>query len=258
MRGRKNPYRSGFVYRGYGSRAGVITLTFGWMKRCAGLPVLVLAVVSLLAGMQAGAQSTRRPRRESTANRKTRIARTIEQTYGHRYEVAGGGGYQRFRSGPYQQQDNQVSFWASTLYALNPKYGIIGEVRGNYGNAKVGNLPGGQFLPFNPQISEYTFMAGPAYRFVKKEKYAVTGFAEGGLGLGKFAGDSKGESAADIGVWTGDYAGAASIGANLDYNVYPNLALRVTPQYTFTTYGGTFEHSKGFNVGVVYRFGRIK
>ncbi len=223
------------------------------MKRCAGLLVLVLAVTGL-----AEAQNARRSRRESTANRRARIARTVEQTYGHRYEVAGGGGYQRFRSGQYQQQDNQVSFWASTLYALNPKYGVIGEVRGNYGNAKIGNLPAGQFLPFNPQISEYTFMAGPAYRLVKKEKYAVTGFAEGGVGLGKFAGDAKGESAADIGVWTGNYAGAASIGANLDYNVYPNLAARLTPEYTFTTYGGSFQHSKGFNVGVVYRFGKVK
>ncbi len=228
------------------------------MKRWAGLPVLVLVAMIGLAGVRSEAQSTRRPRRESTANRKARIARTIEQTYGHRYEVAGGGGYQRFRSGPYQQQDNQVAFWASTLYALNPKLGVLGEVRGNYGNAKVGNLPPGQFLPFNPKISEYTFMAGPSYRFVKKEKYAVSGFAEGGVGLGKFAGDSKGESAADIGVWTGDYAGAASVGVTFDYNAYQNLALRVTPQYTFTTYGGTFEHSKGVNVGVVYRFGRIR
>ena len=233
-------------------------MTFGWMKRWAGLPVLVLAAVFCVAGVRSEAQSTRRPRRESTANRRARIARTIEQTYGHRYEVAGGGGFQRFRSGQYQQQDNQVSFWASTMYALNPKLGVLGEVRGNYGSAKVGNLPPGQFLPYNPKISEYTFMAGPSYRFVKKEKYAVSGFAEGGVGLGKFAGDSKGESATDIGVWTGDYAGAGSLGVSLDYNVYQNLALRVTPQYTFTTYGGTFQHSKGFNVGVVYRFGKIR
>ena len=249
----------GFVYRRYGSRAGVITLTFGWMKRCAGLPVLVLLAAGFLTmSMQAGAQSTRRPRRESTANRKARIARTIGQTYGHRYEVAGGGGYQRFRSGQYQQQDNQVAFWASTMYALNPKLGVVGEVRGNYGNAKVGNLSPGNFLPFNPKISEYTFMAGPSYRFVKKEKYGVSGFVEGGLGLGKFAGDSKGESAAEIGVWTGDYAGAGSLGVSLDYNLYQNLAVRLTPQYTFTTYGGTFQHSKGVNVGVVYRFGKIR
>ena len=229
-------------------------MTFGWMKKIAALAAAVL----LMAGLSATAQSTHRTRRESNANRKARIARTIAETYGHRYEVAGGGGYQRFRSGQYQQQDNQVAFWASTMYALNPKIGVIGEVRGHYGFAKIGNLPPGQFLPYNPRISEYSFMAGPTYRFVKRQKYGVTGFAEGGLGLGKFAGDSKGLTAQDIGVWTGDYAGAASIGANLDYNIDPSLALRFTPEYLFTTYGGTFEHSKGFNAGIVYRFGHPK
>ena len=172
--------------------------------------------------------------------------------------MAGGGGYQRFRSGQYQQQDNQVSFWASTMYALNPKLGVVGEVRGHYGSAKIGNLPQGQFLNFNPKISEYTFMAGPSYRLVKREKYAVSGFAEGGVGLGKFDGDSKGLSAAEIGVWTGTYAGAATLGFNVDYNIYPNIAVRLTPEYEFTTYGGTFEHSKGVNAGVVYRFGHIR
>ena len=215
--------------------------------------VLALAAVAI---SPASAQSTRRPRRESNANRKARIARTVAETYGHRWEVGGGGGYERFRSGQYQQQDNQITFWASTMYALNPKIGVIGEVRGAYGKAKLTNpLPSGNNLNFNPQISEYNFMAGPSYRFVRKEKFSVTGFAEGGMGLGKFDGDSKGLSAADIGVWTGNYAASFAAGANLDYNLYPNLAFRVTPTYLGTTFGGTLQNSKGVNVGVVYRFG---
>ena len=34
-------------------------------------------------------------------DRKARIARTIEATYSHRYEVAGGGGYFRFQPGDF-------------------------------------------------------------------------------------------------------------------------------------------------------------
>ena len=151
-----------------------------------------------------------------------------------------------------------MTFWASTMYALNPKLGIQGEVRGAYGNAKVGNLPQGQSLSFNPQISEYSFMAGPSYRLRKKEKYAISAFAEGGVGLGKFDGDSKGLSASEIGVWTGVYTGVGSAGLHFDYNVDPKLALRVTPNYLFSEYGGTLQHSKGLDVGVVYRFGRVK
>ena len=223
-----------------------------------GCKVAALAALTGILAAPAFAQSQHRTRRESNANRKARVARTIAETYGHRWEVAGGGGYERFRSGKYQQQDNQVTFWASTMYALNPRLGIQGEVRGAYGHAKIGNLPPPYSLSFNPKISEYNFMAGPSYRFRTRERYAVSGFVEGGMGLGKFAGDSKGLPAAGIGVWTGDYAGSFAVGANLDFNLYPNLALRVTPTYLGTTFGGSIQNTKGINAGVVYRFGKVK
>jgi hypothetical protein len=207
----------------------------------------------IMATVPAAAQSTRRPRRESTANRKARIARTIDQTYGHRWEAAGGGGYMRYRSGPFLRQNNEVSFWASTLYSLNPKLGILGTVQGSYGRAKIGNTI--YNIP-NPQISEYAFMAGPSYRFVRREKYAVSGFVQAGADLGKFAGGSKGFSAAEIGVWTGDFAPAFSVGANLDYNFDPSFAVRVTPAYIGTTFESTIQNSKSLNIGFVYRFGK--
>lgn len=227
--------------------------------KCTILTSLATLAALATSSPAARAQSVHRTRRESTASRKARVQRTIAQTYGHRWETAGGGGYLRFRSGPYLQQNNELTFWASTMYSLTPQLGVVGEVRGAYGNAKIGNvLPGGNTLPYNPKISQYSFMAGPSYRFRMREKYSVSAFAEGGVGLGKFAGDSKGLTAADIGVWTGDYAAAFTVGANLDYNLYPNLSLRVSPSYLGTTYGGTFEHSKGVNAGVVYRFGKVR
>lgn len=216
----------------------------------------VATLLCLLSAVPtADAQSARRTRRESNANRKARIERTVGETYGHRWEAAGGGGYERYRSGPTLQQNNEVTFWGSTLYALRPKLGILAEVRGAYGNAKIGNTI---YNIANPQISEYNFMAGPSFRLVTREKYSVSAFVEGGVVLGKFAGDSKGLTAAEIGVWQGDYAGSGSVGLNLDYNFYPNLAFRITPSYLGTTFGSTVQNSKGVNVGLVYRFGRIK
>jgi hypothetical protein len=220
---------------------------------------LGIGVATLFFATLPASAQQRRPRRESNANRKARIARTIAQTYAHRWEVGGGGGYERFRSGQYQQQDNQVTFWASTLYALNPKLGIVGEVRGAYGKAKIGNiLPSGNVLTYDPKISEYNFMAGPSYRFIRKEKFSASVFGEGGAALGKFDGDSKGLSASDIGVWNATTAASFTAGINLDYNLYPNLAFRITPSYLGTTYGGTLQNSKGLNLGIVYRFGEIK
>jgi predicted porin len=62
------------------------------------------------------------------------------------------------------------------------------------------------------------------------------------------------------------------LGANVDYNFYPNFAFRVTPTYVGTmfnginltngipngTSNGSIQNNLGVNAGIVYRFGRIK
>jgi hypothetical protein len=235
----------------------------------------VLLAGSIASGTTAvQAQTTHRTRRESSANRKARIARTIAETYGHRYEVAGGGGYLRFQSGA-PQRNNEVTFFMSGTYFLNPKLGIIGEIRGAYGNAKIGNtactvvgcIPVN--LGFNPQISEYPFLGGVAYRLYAKEKIAVTATGEGGAALGKFDGGAKGLPSAVLGVWQSTTKPAFSLGVNVDYNFYPNLAFRVSPTYLGTFFrrdpldvnhgpNGTIQNNFGVNIGIVYRFGKIK
>ena len=232
----------------------------------------VLLAGSMASGaVAAQAQATHRTRRESSANRKARIERTIAETYGHRYEVAGGGGYLRFQPGSQLQKNNEVTFFMSGTYFLNPKLGIIGEVRGAYGNAKIGNpvTPESPFLNFKPQISEYPFLGGVAYRVYAKEKLAVTVTGEGGAVLGKFDGDAKGLTSASLGLWQSLTKPGFALGANFDYNFYPNLAFRVAPTYlgtffrldpTDTLHGppGTIQNNFGVNFGLVYRFGKIK
>jgi hypothetical protein len=237
------------------------------MKQVAGV-LLAGSIASGAIALQA--QTTHRTRRESSANRKARIARTIAETYSHRYEVAGGGGYLRFQSGA-PQRNNEVTFFMTGTYFLNPKLGIIGDIRGLYGNAKIGNpvLPSSPTLGFNPQISEYPFLGGIAYRLYAKEKFAVAVTGEGGVALGKFDGDAKGLTSADIGVWESNTKPAFSLGANFDYNFYPNLAFRVSPTYVGTFFrrdptdvihgpDGTIQNNFGVNAGIVYRFGKIK
>ncbi|MDP9039304.1 MAG: hypothetical protein M3O02_08530 [Acidobacteriota bacterium] len=198
----------------------------------------------------------RRPRRETNANRKARIARTIEETYTHRWELGGGGGFLRFRSGQTLQKNSEITFWFDGTYYLNQKLGLTGEIRGAYGNAKIGNTP--YNIP-NPQISEYPYLFGPTYRFVLRERYAVSGFALGGAAIGKFDADTKAIPAPSLGLWPSTAAHAAfSVGANLDLNVYPNIAFRIAPNYTGTTFGGSLQNNLGFGMGIVYRFGHQK
>jgi hypothetical protein len=241
------------------------------VKRVAGV---LLAAVMASGAVAVQGQVTRRTRRESSANRQARIARTTAETYNHRFEVAGGGGFLRFKPGSILQKNNEVTFFMSGTYYLSPKLGIIGEVRGLYGNAKIGNntSTAGEppiFLPYNPQISEYPFMGGVAYRVYAKEKVAVAVTGEGGAVLGKFDGDTKGLPSAELGLWQSTTKPAFSIGANFDYNFYPDLAFRIEPTYiaTFfkldpldTTHGpsGSIQNNFGINLGLVYRFGKIK
>lgn len=215
--------------------------------------------VMLLAGLMASgagtmqAQSMRRTRRETNANRQARIARIVKDTYSHKWEVGGGGGYLRYRSGEGLQRNNEVAFWLSGTRYFNPKFGVEADVRGAFGNAKIGT---NDYLKFNPQISQYAFMAGPSYRFYAKQKIAASVFGVGGAGVGKFDSGSKGIPSSLLGTWPSETRAAFSVGLNLDYNIYPNLALRITPTYLGTTFGGTVQNNAGFNIGLLYRFGR--
>lgn len=197
-------------------------------------------------------------RHETNATHLARVARTTEDTYSHRYEIIGGGGYLRFRSGEYLRKNNEIS-WATALnYYLNHKLAVVGDARGSFGNARA--LTNNEFGVYKPQINEYTFMGGVSYRFVAKEKFAVSAQALGGAGWGLFSGGSKGIPGPLLGLWNDGVRPAYSVGVSADYNVYPNLALRVTPTWVGTNFvgpkGSTLQDNVGINFGVVYRFGR--
>lgn len=239
--------------------------------------VVRLVLMGLAAGMLAGAmvpakaqsvsqtvnikkRKEARARRETNASRQARIARTINETYSHRYEIIGGGGYLRFRSGSTTKKNNEVT-WATALnYYLNPKLAIVGDARGSFGyaHANIDNIYG----VYKPQINEYTFMGGASYRFYAKEKVAFSAQALGGIGWGIFSGGSKGIPATDLGLWQDGTRPAFSLGVSADYNRQPNLALRFTPTYVATTFRSApgapsvaVQNNLGFNFGVIYRFG---
>jgi opacity protein-like surface antigen len=215
--------------------------------------ILIATAVAAIPGQA----QNRRITRETNANRRARIERIMQDTYTHRWEVGGGGGYLRFRSGEFTQKNSEITFWLNTTYYLNEKLGLTAEVRGAYGNAKTPNYNPFQALVGNPQISEYPFLVGPTYRFRLRQHTAVSAFAMAGTAVGKFDSASKGIPASQLGFWPSTNARPAfSVGANLDLNVYPNLAFRIAPNYLGTTFGGNIQNNLGFNMGLVYRFGR--
>ncbi|ADV82107.1 hypothetical protein [Terriglobus saanensis] len=229
------------------------------------LALTVALGVSLASFFSLHGQTSRQ--RRINATRQARIARTIEQTYTHKWEVAGGGGYLRFRSGEFLQKNNEVTWATSLTRNFTPEWSVVGDVRGAYGNAKIGN---NIFNIKNPLITEYTFMAGPQYRFYRKEKTAISAHVLAGAAMGNFDGGSKAIPAYRLGMWDTSTVAAFSVGVNFDYNLYHDLAFRITPTYVGTLFRGapiddntnrlsgstgSVQNNVGVNVGVVYRWG---
>jgi hypothetical protein len=219
----------------------------------------VAAALVLLTVATAAAQSTigprqRRARRETNASREARIARTIQQEYSHKYEFFGGGGFMRFRSGDYTKKNNEVSWNAGAARFLSPKVAVIATAQGSFGEANT--TVDNSFGVFKPQINEYFFQGGGLYRFYMREKVAVSAQAQAGVGWGIFGGDSKGFTPQSLGLWPDGFRPSFEAGVNLDYNFYPNLAFRVTPNYQGSAFGDKIQNNLGFNAGIVYRWGQ--
>jgi hypothetical protein len=224
--------------------------------RLVAMGITAVLLAGSLTTAEAQKKQVRRARRETNASRQARVARTIEDTYSHRYEVFGGGGYERFRPGEYLKKNNEINWAANTTYYFSPKLGIVGSAQGSFGWAKTySDTLITDYVP-RAQINEYFFMAGPSYRFYAKEKFAVSAQAQAGVGWGIFGGGSKGELPQDLGIWPEAVRPSYSLAISGDYNFYPNLALRVTPQYIGTTFGGKYQNNLGFNAGILYRFGK--
>jgi hypothetical protein len=133
---------------------------------------------------------------------------------------------------------------------------VVADARGHFGDVTLDNNP--YLSNVRPLVTEYTLMAGGQARFYRKENYALSAHVLGGMALGEFDGGTHGIPAPAVGMWPTGKAAAASGGVNLDYNLYPNLALRLTPYILYTNFGSYNQINKGLNAQLVFRFGRQK
>jgi hypothetical protein len=189
------------------------------------------------------------------ARRERRLQKIIEDTYSHKYEVYGGGGYLRFRPGPYLQHINESAWNAGFTDYLWGRLGLAGDLRGYYGTAYVGN--NNDLFIFKPSITEYTFLGGPQYRVIRKARWAVSAQGLAGAAKGIFNANSAQLPGPYVGLWPSGTKFAAGAAVPVDYNLSPGLAVRLSPNYLLTTFGGDTQiKGLGFTAGVVIRFGR--
>jgi hypothetical protein len=189
------------------------------------------------------------------ARRRLRIRQIIQDTYSHQYETYFGGGYLRFRPGSSLQKNSEAGWNVGITDYLAGKLGVTADFRGYYGTTYTNVNP---YQVFSPSISQYTFMAGPQARFFEGQHWAWSGFVLAGVGHGNFGTGTGGLPPTLIGLYPDGDSFNMTAGASVDYNLGPGLALRLTPNYLMSRYGGDTQNNLGFNAGIVYRFGRQK
>src|SRR5271156_190306 len=133
------------------------------------------------------------------ARRAQRKQRIVQDTYSHKFEVYGGGGYTRFLPGAALQHMNEAAWNGGFTDYLWGRLGLTADVRGYYGTAFTYTGP---YNIFKPSISEYTFMVGPQYRFVRREHWAIGGQVLVGAAKGNFYANSAEFPGNMVGLWS--------------------------------------------------------
>jgi hypothetical protein len=190
--------------------------------------------------------------------REQRRTAAIREAYGHGYDAYIGGGYLRFTPGANLQRVNEYSWNGGLTRYFDERLGVTVDGRGIYGTPFVGINTATNSAITKPAISQYAAMAGPTYRFYLQPKYSIAGRVMAGYAYGKFSGDTSGNTtlAQSLGLYPDGSTYAVSASVIGEYNLTPNLGLRVAPEYFGTGFNSTMQNSLGFTSGIVYRFGK--
>ena len=191
--------------------------------------------------------------------------------YDNRYEIYGGAAFSHFKSGPLLAQGaNLGGFDIQGTRWFTGRLGATANVRGYYGTQ------GPEPNPFNvhgPLVYEHLFLGGATYRLLAREHAAVSAHALAGGAFGVFDGGLSGSGATprDVGLYNNGGSFASAVGGSLDLNRSPRLALRISPDWIMTRYGGyttptivpsrlgSFSQNEfGISVGILYRLGMGK
>jgi hypothetical protein len=203
--------------------------------------------------------------------REQRRATAIHDAYDHRWETYMDMGYLRFTPGPNEQRLTYYAWQSGLTQFRGERLGYTFEGRGYYGTAYVGLNATNKS---RYAISQYDLLFGPVYRFYLQPKYSISGRVMAGPAYGNFNGDTNGiGNLSGVGTlcgvgqgpnpptnvcllypngWT--YAASASVVG--EYNLTPSVGFKLAPEYFFTGFGSTVQASRGFTIGVIYRFGK--
>jgi len=145
------------------------------------------------------------------------------------------------------------SWNAAVTRYYSERLGVTLDGRGYYGIAFTGL---NETSLTRPKVSHYDVLVGPTYRFKLHPRYSISGRVEGGVAMGNFSGDTNGFGTAVLGLYPDGTTYAFSASIIGEWNVAPNLSLRLAPEYMGNGFGSTLQNDLGFTYGFVYRFGK--
>lgn len=193
--------------------------------------------------------------------------------YDNKWELYGGAGFSHFKAGPQLAEGaNLGGFDVQGIYWVTSRLGATGNLRGYYGTQGVSPNKYGVNGPF---VFEHLFLGGATYRLLAGEHAALNAHAMVGGGDGRFSHalghdpNNPGYTVQprDVGLYNDGLGLAMAIGGSLDLNRSPRLALRISPDWIMTRYGGystptnvpspfvtRSQNEFAISVGILYRF----
>jgi hypothetical protein len=199
------------------------------------------------------------------ARRAQRRAQAIHEVYDHLYDVYVGAGYLRFQPGPTTEGIERVNMYnwnAGFTRYFSERLGATIDGRGYYGTPFIEPTQDAGSGINKPAISVYSVMGGPTYRFYIQPKFSVSGRVMAGYAQGNFTGDTNGEGSlcdpttGKCALWHDGSTFAANASVFVEFNVAPNLGIRIAPDYMLTGFGSTLQNGLGYTAGIVVRFGK--
>jgi len=192
------------------------------------------------------------------ARREQRRAAALHEVYGHEYEGYFGMAYLRFEPGATLERAHEYGWNPGFTRYFSERLGVTLDGRGYYGSAYVYNNAVTNSAITNAEVSQYSVLIGPSYRFYMQPKFSVSGRVMGGMSYGNFSGDTSGSTklSTALGLWPNAAVFAASAAIIGEYNLTPEVGLRITPEYYPTGFGGAIQNNLGFTGSIAYRFGK--
>lgn len=208
------------------------------------LGTLVILGVAFIAQARLHAQVTATAPEEETPQ------------YAQRWDFFGGAQYAHFNPSPESgvHAINLLGWQASATVWMRTRFGIEANARGEYGTMDIPVNAYG-VAPTAP-MSEHLILFGPDYRMMMHPHFDLSMHALIGAAYGSFSdGFPHGVVPQDVGIYNDKLALGLAVGPSVDYNLTPQISVRLIPEWQPTHYGFPWQNEFAGSVGIVYKIG---